>query len=142
VIFIVATSFIERNRMVETVDVVLGILILLELAARMLASRNRPREFLRLSTWTDIIAIVSFLAPVTGEALGFLRVLRTLRILRTYTMINELKGRHGPFHAAEEVVLAGANLVVFIFIMTAVVYETQYRTNETSPTTPTRSTSP
>jgi voltage-gated potassium channel len=130
VIFIVATSFIERNSVIEAVDVVLGILILAELVARFLASRNRPREFLRLSTWTDIIAVVSFLAPVTGEALGFLRVLRTLRILRTYTMLNELKGRNGPFHQAEEVVLAVANLFVFIFIMTAIVYETQHRTNE------------
>jgi voltage-gated potassium channel len=130
VAFIVATSFIERNRAIEMIDMVLGVLILAELVARLLASRNRPREFLRLSTWTDIIAIVSFLAPVTGEALGFLRVLRTLRILRTYTMLNELKGRHGPFHQAEEVVLAVANLLVFIFIMTAIVYETQHRTNE------------
>jgi voltage-gated potassium channel len=130
VIFIVATSFIERNHLIEAVDVVLGILILAELVARLLASRNRPREFLRLSTWTDIIAVASFLAPVTGEALGFLRVLRTLRILRTYTMLNELKGTHGPFHQSEEVVLAVANLLVFIFIMTAIVYETQHRTNE------------
>ena len=64
------------------------------------------------------------------RAAGFLRVLRTLRILRTYTMLNEMKGRHGPFHHAEEVVLAVANLLVFIFIMTAIVYETQHRTNE------------
>ncbi len=128
--FIVATSFIERNNLIETVDVVMGLLILIELVARMLASRHRPRELLRLSTWTDIVAVVSFLAPITGEAAGFLRVLRTLRILRTYTMLNEMKGRHGPFHQAEEVVLAIANLLVFIFIMTAIVYETQHRTNE------------
>jgi voltage-gated potassium channel len=130
IVFIVATSFIERNMVVEFVDVILGLLILAEFTARMLASRNRAREFLRLSTWTDVIAIVSFLAPVTGEAAGFLRVMRTLRILRTYTMLNQLKGRHGPFHSAEEVVLATANLVVFIFIMTAIVYETQHRINE------------
>jgi voltage-gated potassium channel len=127
--FIVATSFLERIPVVEAIDVGLGFLILLELLARLLASRSRLREFLRLSTWTDIVAIVSFLAPVTGEAAGFLRVLRTLRILRTYAMLNELKGRHSPFHQAEEVILATANLLVFIFIMTAIVYETQHRTN-------------
>jgi voltage-gated potassium channel len=127
--FIVATSFIERNPVIEIVDVVLGLLILMELTARMAASRSRPREFLRLSTWTDIIAIVSFLAPITGEAAGFLRVLRTLRILRTYTMLNELKGRHGPFHQNEETILAVANLGVFLFVMTGLIYETQHRTN-------------
>ncbi len=128
-IFIIGTSFIERNAVVEAIDVILGLVIAAELGARFLASRARAREFLRLSTWTDIIAIVSFLAPVTGEGAGFLRALRTLRILRTYTMLNEMKGRHGPFHRSEEVVLAVANLLVFIFVTTAVVYETQYRTN-------------
>ncbi len=128
-VFIVATSFIERNRWIEAVDVVLGLIIAAELGARLLASRQRGRELLRLSTWTDLIAVVSFLAPVTGEAAGFLRVLRTLRILRTYTMLNEVRGRQGPFHPGEEVLLAVANLLVFIFVMTAVVYETQNRTN-------------
>ena len=43
----------------------------------MLASRHRLREFTRFSTWTDIVAIISFLAPLAGEAGGFLGVLRT-----------------------------------------------------------------
>lgn len=128
--FIVATSFVERNLVIEVIDVILGLVIAVELLARLGISRKLPAEFLRLSTWTDLVAIISFLAPVTGEAGGFLRVLRTLRILRTYTMLNQLKGRHGPFHQAEEVVLAVANLFVFIFVMTAIVYETQHRTNE------------
>jgi voltage-gated potassium channel len=127
--FIVVTSFAEPNRVTATIDVLVGLLIAAELGARLLASRQRGREFLRLGTWADLVAIVSFLAPITGEAGGFLRVLRTLRILRVYAMLNEIKGRRGPLHQSEEVVLAIANLCVFIFVMTAIVYETQYRTN-------------
>ena len=127
--FIVLTSFTDPNRVTETIDVILGLLIAAEFGARLLASRQRGREFLRLGTWADIVAIVSFLAPITGEAGGFLRVLRTLRILRTYTMINKIKGRRGPLHESEETVLAVANLAVFLFVMTGVIYETQHRTN-------------
>lgn len=127
--FIVLTSFTEPNRVTEAIDLVLGLVIAAELAARLLASANRRRELLRIGTWADVVAVVSFLAPVAGEAGGFLRVVRTLRILRIYTMLNELKGRRGPLHQSEEVVLAIANLCVFIFVMTAIVYETQHRTN-------------
>jgi voltage-gated potassium channel len=97
--------------------------------ARLLSSSSCGRELLRLSTWTDVLAIVSFLAPLTSEGAGFLRVLRTLRILRSYTVLNDLRGKTGAITRNEEMVLAIANMVVFIFVMTAVVYETQHRTN-------------
>ena len=37
-----------------------------------------------------MVAIVSFLAPVVGEGLGFLRILRTLRLLHTYQLVARL----------------------------------------------------
>ncbi|MBP1804818.1 potassium channel family protein [Rubellimicrobium aerolatum] len=129
-VFIIATSFIPRPPWVEAVDVLLGILIAGDLAARLAICPRKTREFLRLSTWTDIIAILSFLAPLTSEGAGFLRVLRTLRILKTYTTLNAARDRNGPLTRNEEVILAIANLGVFIFIMTAIVYETQHRRNE------------
>jgi voltage-gated potassium channel len=128
-VFVVATSFTPRGPLIEAADVVLGLLIGLEVVARILASTQRRREFLRLSTWTDIIVVASLLVPVPGEPGAFLRALRTLRILRAFTMLNDLRDGPNPFHRNEETVLAVANLLVFIFIMTALVYETQHRTN-------------
>jgi voltage-gated potassium channel len=128
-VFIVATSFAPRGPLIEAIDVVLGLVIATEFAARLLSSGAPGRELLRLSTWTDVIAIVSFLAPLTSEGAGFLRVLRTLRILRSYTVLNDLSGRQGVITRNEEMVLAIANLVVFIFVMTSLVYETQHRIN-------------
>ena len=73
-LFIIATSFLPSNDFTETLDVLFGIVILADFSARLLASRHRLRDFTRFSTWTDIVAIVSFLAPLAGEAGGFLRV--------------------------------------------------------------------
>src|SRR3990167_10616289 len=84
ILFIVGTTFIPRNDIVEMFDIVFGVAILADFAARMAISRKRLRDLLNVSTWADIAAIVSFLAPVVGEGLGFLRVMRTLRLLRTY----------------------------------------------------------
>ena len=125
VLFIIATSFLPSNDITETLDVVFGVVILADFAARLLASRHRLREFTRFSTWTDIVAIVSFLAPLAGEAGGFLRVLRTLRLLRDYQMLARLREDSTFFRRNEEVIFAITNLAVFIFVMTAIVYETQ-----------------
>jgi voltage-gated potassium channel len=130
VLFIIATSFLPSSQAIETLDVLFGIGILADFAARLLASRHRLREFTRFSTWTDVIAIVSFLAPLAGEAGGFLRILRTLRLLRDYQMLVRLRVDSSFFRRNEEVIFAVTNLAVFIFVMTAIVYETQKFRND------------
>ena len=130
VVFIIATSFLPTNDIIETLDVLFGIGILADFSARLFASRQRLREFTRFSTWTDVIAIVSFLAPLAGEGGGFLRILRTLRLLRDYQMLVRLRADSSFFRRNEEVIFAVTNLAVFIFVMTAIVYETQKFRNE------------
>ncbi|ABE39990.1 Ion transport 2 [Rhodopseudomonas palustris BisB5] len=125
VLFIVGTSFLPSHEFIETLDVAFGALILIDFAARLLISRNRLREFTKLATWTDVVAIVSFLAPLAGEAGGFLRILRTLRLLHDYQMLSRLRNDSDFFRRNEDVVIAVTNLAVFIFVMTAIVYETQ-----------------
>ena len=130
VLFIVATSFVPRTRIVETLDVVFGIWILADFSARLLISRKPLREFARVSTWTDIVVIISFLAPFSGEAGGFLRPLRTLTLLRDYRMAGQLRIDSPFFRRNEEVIFAAVTLAVFIFVMTGVVYETQNSHNK------------
>jgi voltage-gated potassium channel len=130
VLFIIATSFLPSSEIIETLDVMFGIGILVDFAARLLISRHRLREFTRFSTWADVVAIISFLAPLAGEAGGFLRVLRTLRLLRDYQMLVRLRVDSPFFRRNEEVVFAVTNLAVFIFVMTAIVYETQKFRND------------
>jgi voltage-gated potassium channel len=87
------------------------------------------REFLHPTTWADMAALVSFLAPLVGEGAGFLRILRTLRLLHTYQLLERLRKDSPFFKRNEEVIFASANLFVFIFVMTAIVYETQHYRN-------------
>ncbi|MDQ8728842.1 potassium channel family protein [Bradyrhizobium sp. LHD-71] len=125
ILFIIATSFLPSTQVTDIIDVAFGTLILADFAARLFISRNRMREMTRISTWTDIVAIISFLAPLAGEGGGFLRILRTLRLLRDYQMLTRLRSDFSFFRRNEEVIFAVTNLAVFIFIMTAIVYETQ-----------------
>jgi voltage-gated potassium channel len=127
--YIILTSFLPHTRLVGVIDVLLGLVILADFAARMAISRTPWRNLLHPSTWADVVAIVSFLAPVAGEGLAFLRVLRTLRLLRTYQLLARLRSDSPLFRRHEEVVFAVTNLAVFIFITTGVVYETQHYSN-------------
>lgn len=129
ILFIVATSFRPRTEVLEWIDVVLGLIILADFAARTLISRHRLRDLLHPSTWADIAAIISFLAPLVGEGAGFLRILRTVRLLHTYQLLVRLRADSNYFRRNEEVIFAVVHLCVFIFIMTGIVYETQHFTN-------------
>ena len=86
-VFIVGTSFVARTAVLEWIDIAFGLVILADFLARLIISRNRVRDLFHPATWADVIAIVSFLAPVVGEAGGFLRILRTLRLLHTYQIM-------------------------------------------------------
>lgn len=129
ILFVIVTSFFERNSWVETVDFGLGILILADFLIRMLLERQRLKALLRLATWADIAAVVSFLAPIAGEAFGFLRILRTLRLLHTYQLLARLRQDFRYFRDNEDVILAAINLSVFLFVMTGLIYATQSGVN-------------
>lgn len=129
ILFIVVTSFMPRFRAFEWVDVVIGLFVLADFSARLLISRHRWKDLLHPITLADAAAIVSFLAPIVGEGIGFLRILRTVRLLRTYQLLARLRADSLFFRRNEELIIAAVNLGVFIFIMTGFVYETQHRTN-------------
>jgi voltage-gated potassium channel len=129
ILFIVGTSFTPRGPWVEWLDMLFGIVILADFCARIWVSPHPVREFAHPATWADMVAIFSFLAPIVGEGLGFLRILRTLRLLHTYQLVARLRTDSSFFRRNEETITAVINLGVFLFIMTGFVYETQHWRN-------------
>ena len=64
-----------------------------------------------------------------GEAAGFLRILRTLRLLRSYQLLSRLRTDFDTFRRHEDLIIACANFAVFLFVTTGFVYETQHAQN-------------
>ena len=127
--FIIVTSFLSRNSFIRALDIVFGVAFLIEFLARFAAARRPLKEALRFTTLTDIVAIGSLLAAVSGEGAGFLRSLRTLRMLHTFRVLKHLRNDSQFFMRHEEVIVAIANLSIFVFVMTGIVYETQHYSN-------------
>ena len=128
--WIVTASFLPLSRAVLAADVALGLVLLVEFAARIGASARPWRNLARPLELADLLGILSLLlAPLLHGALGFLRVLRTLRLLHSVRLIASLRSDLPFFRQNEEAALAAAQLGVFVFVMTGLVFETQHRGN-------------
>ena len=127
--FIIGTSFLPRTTWLEWLDGIFELVILADFTSRLYISDRPLKEFVHPATWADVAAIISFLAPLAGEGLGFLRILRTLRLLHTYQFISRLRADSSYFRRNEEMIFAVLNIAVFLFIMTGVVYQTQHGRN-------------
>ncbi|MBY0332421.1 MAG: potassium channel family protein [Acetobacteraceae bacterium] len=128
--WIVAASFIGTTPLVLAFDVLLGLVLLIEFGFRVSAAGRPLRAALRPLNLADLLAILSLLlAPLLMGALGFLRVLRTLRLLHSVRLITSLRSDLPFFRRNEEATLAAAQLGVFLFVMSGLVYETQHRSN-------------
>ncbi|PLX41505.1 MAG: ion transporter [Hyphomicrobiales bacterium] len=129
IIFVIGSSFVPHTRLIGLVDIALGAVILLDFLIRFLIEARKATFFLRPVVWADVAAMVSFLAPIADEGLGFLRVLRTLRLLHTYQLLARLRQDFAWFRQREEVILATLNLMVFLLVTTGLIYALQHKVN-------------
>lgn len=129
ILYVIGASFVEHTRWLDTVGLVFGVGIVADLLARFAIARRKLHFLIYPTTLADIVATVSFLASILVDGLGFLRVLRTLRLLHTYQLVNRLRADVKLFRENEQEIAAAVNLAVFLFVMTGVVYATQHRVN-------------
>lgn len=128
-VFVILSFLDPRRSVVIVVDLVLAVLLGIDYALRLWTADSRLRFVTRPWALADLAVIVTLLMPAITESYAFLRVLRAVRILRSYHVLGLLKRRFHWFRDHDAVVVAVLNLVVFIFIVTALVYVTQTRVN-------------
>jgi voltage-gated potassium channel len=130
ILFLIGTSFFPHVLYAEIFDALIGLGLVADFSARLWISRNRVADLVNPFGIADVIVIASLLAPVVGQGLAFLRVARTLRLLRSFQLLKRLRRDFAFFRRNEQTIQAAVNLAVFMFMMTAVVYETQHYTND------------
>lgn len=129
IVFFIASSMAPQTTAVLAVDLALAAILLGEFAAR-LSIANRPwLHLIRFQSIADLAVIASLLAPFVLDNLGFLRVVRMLRLLRSYHVLRELRQNSTWFKRNEETLQAVLNIVVFVFVLTAVVYVVEQHRN-------------
>jgi voltage-gated potassium channel len=127
--FFVIASMSPSMRWLIVADFAIGLILLCDLVARFAISRRKIRFVFDPVTLADAIVIVTLLAAAFLENWAFLRVLRALRLLRSYHVVRDLRRRF-PFVMRNQDIIAGfVNLTVFIFAVTALVYVSQHDRN-------------
>ena len=81
-------------------------------------------------TVVDIIVIVSLFFPALLGNFAFLRIVRSLRLLRSYVVVRQLRAHSHFFAHNEDVIFSALNLIVFMFVVAAAVFVIQAPVNE------------
>lgn len=129
IVFFIATSLFDQANWILVADAVLALLIAVDLGVRWWISYDRRRFLMQFATWADVIVIITLLLPAFLGNFLFLRVLRALRLLRSYRVLADLREDFPFFRRNEEVIQSTINLMVFVFVMTALVFVLQANTN-------------
>ena len=120
--FFIVSSTMEAGPIVRVADFAIALVLLLEFQARLLITKSRTRFIFKFDTLADVVVILSLVAPIFLDNLAFLRVVRMLRLLRSYHMLTALRREFSWFKANEQIIQSSVNLLIFIFVVTAVVY--------------------
>ncbi len=128
--YFLATTFVQDAPWLRAVDLALGGLLALEFLGRMLAHRHPMHYLDNGAALLDLVVIASLLLSALLGNLAFLRVLRTLRLLRSYNVLGQLKRLSPAVRRNEEVITAALNLAVFMIMIASIVYVTQRGINE------------
>jgi voltage-gated potassium channel len=128
-LWVIAESFLPEGPVVFAIDIAIGLILVAELVTRLRATPQPWRELAHPAGIADLVAVASFLVAPFFPGWGFLRSLRTLRLLRSAHVIARLRSDLPGFRENEEAAGAAADLIVFIVVMTGIVHATQHRTN-------------
>jgi voltage-gated potassium channel len=96
----------------------------------MIAHADRAAFLFRALSLIDLLVICSLFVPALIGNFAFLRVVRALRLVRSYAVSHQLRTQSPFFARNEEVIFSALNLIVFIFVITAAVFVLQVEAND------------
>ncbi len=129
-IFLVASSFFYGHPLVGILEWACGVYILSDFLARLYISRHKLRLLTSPYGIADILVTISFFLPFSGQQLAFLRALSILRLLRSMHFLEKLRRDFPSFRKYEDVHISATNFLIFIFVITELVLQTQIGTNQ------------
>lgn len=130
VIYFIATSMVSNTAWLLYLDITIAVVLAVDFVARMWISPQRIRYVLSIAGLVDVIVIVTLLVPLIAQNFAFLRVVRALRLLRSYRVLKDLRNQFPYFAKHEDIIQSVVNLMVFIFFITALVYVMQVQVND------------
>lgn len=130
VAYFVVTTFLQPHEWIIYVDMAIGVILIFELTGRFLADSDRGAFLVKPMTILDFTVIASLFIPALIGNFAILRLVRSLRLMRSYAVARQLRSHSVFFARNEDVIFSVLNLLVFVFVVTAIVYVLQVRVND------------
>ena len=129
VLYFIVTTFLPLYDWIVFVDQIIGVILIVELAGRVIADSDRFALLSRPLVLLDVVVIISLFLPDVLGNFAFLRVIRAIRVFRSYYVTRQLRKQFRFFARNDEVIFSALNLLVFIFVVTAFVFVLQHGVN-------------
>ncbi|MEP1198153.1 potassium channel family protein [Tateyamaria sp.] len=119
----VAITPLQQTVGLELLTLPVGLVILADFSARLWISTDRKALLRRVYVIADMIVIATLIiSPFVESDTAFLRILRGLRLVHSYYLLNDLRHISPFFQKHEQAVFALVNFFVFVFFSTALVF--------------------
>ncbi len=123
IVLFIALAPLPASPAIEIFGLVIGLIILMDFVARLWIAEDRRALMKRVYMIADVIVIASLLvAPFVHGDIAFLRILRGLRIIHSFHLLQDLRQVSRFFTRHEDALIAAVNLFVFVFFTTSVVF--------------------
>ncbi len=132
ILFFLVVTFIADAPWLLYADLLLAVVLSLDFAARLYIAPRPGRFLLHWVTIADLLVILSLVVPLLTQnytTLAFLRVLRAVRLARSYHLFGMLRRRHKWVQEHEDALHSAIHMVLFVFVTTAIVYVQQIGRN-------------
>jgi len=123
--FFILTPLLRENAAFLWIDYSVAVVMVAEIAARLLASSNMLRLLRQPTMLLDLFILLTLLAPQWLENFGFLRILRLWSL--SHKGIVWAQFRETRLREWESVVRALSNIATFLFVVTGFVYTFFFR---------------
>lgn len=127
--YFIVSSILDPDRIHYELDYVIAAILTLDYVGRLIAAARPLRYMANFTSLADVVVIVSLVATAFFENLGFLRIIRMLRLMRSYHLLKELREASNWFRRNEDILQSTVSLIVFIFTVTAIVYVVEHDRN-------------
>jgi len=122
-------AFIPGHPVIRTLELSFATIFLFEYIARLWIAPRRLAFMTDVFSIIDIMVVASLFAPLLIGNLALLRILRSLKILRTYYLVNLLKKESKSVAQYRATVVSVLNFFVFLAIMTVIVFVAESQFN-------------
>ncbi|HAB37836.1 MAG TPA: ion transporter [Rhodobacteraceae bacterium] len=123
IILFIAVSPLQETSQIEYIVSIVGLVILTDFIIRLWIARDRLALMRRVYVIADFVVIFDILiSAFIDQDIAFLRVLRGLRLVHCYHLLNDLRHVSRFFQRHEQIFISVLNLFVFVFFTTSLVF--------------------